>query len=466
MKSILVVSDDNEIRKQIRDAFTGESPFASFSTLDSGIAHLQHKRYDHLFLDIRILSKNTVQGSLTGTIRQFKQIQPSVEIVLLAPKSRIKEAMAGIKAGAEAYLSLPTVTEEIRLSIDNLNNKRILHHELNFLRDKFWKAGSENLTYSNSPLMKKVFEKIRSVAPTRATVLITGETGTGKGVIAKLIHLHSDRDNTQFISIHCGAIPETLLESELFGHEKGAFTGAVKRKPGKFEIAGEGTIFLDEIGTIAHSAQIKLLQVLQDGIFTRIGGEETLNAKARVIAATNADLRQMTETGEFRKDLFYRLNVFPIVIPPLRKRTEDIPILVDVFLKRLNRDMQKNIHKIHPRALRAMEDYEWPGNIRELENLIERAYILETSKMLTPESFPGELFETNSKKAVFPLDSDTPIAAARKLVVEEFERQYLKQLVETNRGKINPSAKQAGISTRQLHKLMCKYGIKKEEFKK
>jgi len=270
-----------------------------------------------------------------------------------------------------------------------------MESELDYLRDRFWQEDSLEIVRTRSPLMKRLFDKVRSVAPTKSTVLLNGETGTGKGVLARLIHQHSNRKDGPFISVHCGAIPDTLLESELFGHERGAFTGAVRRKLGKFEIAQGGTIFLDEIGTITPSAQIKLLEILQDGTFHRVGGEERIEANMRVIAATNADLRKMCEAGQFRKDLYYRLNVFPLEIPPLKERMEDIGYIVEVILKKLNKFDLKEIHDIHPHVIDAFGNYPWPGNIRELENLMERAYILEESPILMPDSFPDELFTSN-----------------------------------------------------------------------
>jgi transcriptional regulator with GAF, ATPase, and Fis domain len=315
--------------------------------------------------------------------------------------------------------------------------------------------------------MHEALKKIRAVAPTIATALLTGETGTGKGLMARVIHRHSNRSEAPFISVHCGAIPDTLLESELFGHEKGAFTGAIRRKPGKFELARGGTIFLDEIGTISPSAQIKLLQVLQDGTFSRIGGEEVLTTDARIIAATNANLTAMSESGEFRKDLFYRLNVFPIEIPPLRVRVEDIDFLSELFLSNLNQKYGKNIQSVHPHVIRAFKTYFWPGNIRELENLMERAYILESGTILTPESFPAELFGLGTEviAAIMPVDARLPLSEARRQAIDDFERQYLKELFARNKGKVGLTADEAGVSTRQLNKLMVKYGIRKEAFK-
>ena len=282
---------------------------------------------------------------------------------------------------------------------------------------------------------------------------------------AILIHFHGTRSYDPFVILHCGAIPDTLLESELFGHEKGAFTGAVKMKRGKFELAQNGTIFLDEIGTITPAAQIKLLQVLQDGTFSRVGGEIELKTDARIIAATNSNLVGISEKGEFRKDLFYRLNVFPIELPPLKERREDIPLLIDQLLKNLNAKHGKSLNGVHPQAIAALQGYHWPGNIRELENLMERAYILETSHVLTPENFPAELFESDITAALLPIDTDIPLSEARQIAVDDFERQYLKELFSRTKGRVNLAAKEAGISTRQLNKLMVKHGIRKEVFK-
>jgi transcriptional regulator with GAF, ATPase, and Fis domain len=255
------------------------------------------------------------------------------------------------------------------------------------------------------------------------------------------------------------------VESELFGHEKGAFTGAVRKKLGKFEIAKGGTIFLDEIGTITPSAQIKLLQVLQDGTFQRVGGEETIQANVRVIAATNMDLERMCDDGEFRKDLYYRLNVFPVEIPPLRERKEDIPHIAQVLLDRLENFNKKQIRSIHNKVMEGFIKYTWPGNVRELENLLERAYILEESKVLSVDSFPAELIASQEVSAGVSVDYSLPLAEVRNRGVEEIERRYLRELLASNRGRIKESAEVAGISTRQLHKLLNKYQIRKEEFK-
>lgn len=338
-----------------------------------------------------------------------------------------------------------------------------------------WEPESFELLQTKNPSMQKVFDNIHAVAATRSTVLLTGETGTGKGVMARLIHSLSPRREKQFIPLHCGAIPETLVESELFGHEKGAFTGAIRKKPGRFEIAQGGTIFLDEIATITPSAQIKLLQVLQESLFQRIGGQENIKTDVRIIAATNIDLKQMCEDKLFRKDLYYRLNVFPVELPPLKERKEDIPGLAKLFLKKLNTFNMKEIHGIHPRVLQVFHDYSWPGNIRELENLMERAYILEKTDTLMPENFPFDLFFTspvlplpgkNLNVDQVPIPTDLTLAEVRKRGIETIEQLYLSQLLTKHRGKINTTAQAAGLSTRQLHKLMTRYCLSKADFKK
>jgi len=321
------------------------------------------------------------------------------------------------------------------------------------------------MVQTSHPEMKKVFDRIRLVAPTNATVLITGETGTGKGILAKLIHRHSNRKNNQFIEVHCGAIPDNLLESELFGHEKGAFTGAVKQKMGKFEIAHGGTIFLDEVGTLTPSAQIKLLKVLQDGKFQRVGGEETIGVDVRVISATNLDLKKACEQAQFRLDLYYRLNVFAINIPSLRERIDDVPYFVDLFLQKLEKSAHKDIHAVHPKVLEAFNRYPWPGNIRELENLMERAFILGHSPILIEEDFPEEIIGIEPSQSETPFEFSPSLAEVRRRAVNAAESFYIRELLSRHKGKIQASAEAAGITTRQLNKLMVKHDINKKIFK-
>ena len=331
--------------------------------------------------------------------------------------------------------------------------------------DLFWKPEALKVIRTQSLLMQQVFEKIKSVAPTRTTILLLGDTGVGKGMIAKLIHQHSSRSDHTFVHLHCGAIPETLVESELFGYEKGAFTGASKRKLGRFDKAQGGTIFLDEINTISSSTQIKLLQVLQERIFQRVGGEQPIEADVRIITASNTDLGALCEEGSFRRDLYYRLSVFPIQLPTLQQRAEDIPRIVESLIEWFNQNYFKDIQGIDREVLRALQHYSWPGNVRELENIIERAYILEKSRILTAENFPQEILVNFGHTAEVLLDAKLPLAEVRRQSLEQVERQYLKELLTIQQGRVNKAAEMAGVSPRQLHKLLTKYGIRKEAFK-
>ncbi len=465
MRSILVVSRQQEVFRTINACFGQGNRVDKASNKDSALETLRKRRSDFVFIDLEILRESVPGNGYKAALEPFWHLYPTVEVIVMSPQEMIREAVMAVKAGASNYLTYPINPDEVKYVTESIHESLIMQSELDHLRDQFWQSESMEFIQTKSSVMKEVLGRVRSVAPTKSTVLLIGETGTGKGELAKLIHRHSNRRNAQFISVHCGAIPDTLLESELFGHEKGAFTGAVRRKLGKFEIANGGTIFLDEVGTITPSAQIKLLQILQDKTFQRVGGEATMEVDVRIIAATNADLKKMCGEGNFRKDLYYRLNVFPIEVPPLRERIEDIAHLVEVFLGKMNRFNSKDIHDIHPGVMSAFRNYPWPGNIRELENLIERAYILESSSVLTRESFPSELFGSETPLARASGDAHLTLAEARHRGVEEIERYYLKELLARNKGKIKDSAEKAGITTRQLHKLMKKHGIRKEEFK-
>jgi DNA-binding NtrC family response regulator len=466
MKSLLVWSNEKAAYEAIRSCFQHEFHVDLTTSRDSCLDMFRKKRYEFLFIDLEFLRGPSLNGhpDYRQALQPFWHLSSSAEIIVMSHPHMIRDAVMAVKAGASNYLTFPINAEEVKYVTESIYDSIRMQSELDYLRGRFWKNDAREVIKTNSPVMREVFDKVRSVAPTKSAVLLTGETGTGKGVVAGLIHRHSNRSENQFISVHCGAIPDTLIESELFGHEKGAFTGADRRKLGKFEIAQGGTIFLDEIGTVTPSAQIKLLQVLHEKTFQRVGGKETIEADVRVIAATNSDLKEMCEAGHYRDDLYYRLSVFPIEIPPLRQRKEDLPILVQNLLRRLNKLYGKEIHDIHPQVLEAFERYPWPGNIRELENIMERAYILENTSMLTPKSFPSE-FCTLAPGGAVHLDTSLTLAEVRHRGVQEIEERYLRQLLTLCRGRIQVTAKAAGISARQLHKLMCRHDIRKEDFR-
>ncbi len=466
MNNILVISRNSEVIETFHESCSAGEHLSVASSLVEALEKLKMYRTDLVFVDMEILQMSATSSGYKAVLQPFWLLYPTLEIVIMTPQEMLREAVSAVKQGASDYIMYPVIADEIRLIASTLTKSQKVQSELDYLRDQFWDKDSVPFVQTKCSAMKKVFENVRSVAPTKSTVLLTGETGTGKGVLAKVIHKHSNRKDEQFISVHCGAIPDTLLESELFGHEKGAFTGAVKRKLGKFEVAHGGTIFLDEIGTITSAAQIKLLHVLQNGVFQRVGGDEDIQVDVRIVAATNEDLKQLCDEKQFRNDLYYRLNVFPLELPPLRDRKEDIPELVEVFIKQLNRFHAKEIFDVHPQVIEAFLNYSWPGNIRELENIMERAYIIERGSVLVPESFPAELFTSDDTLSRIQMDTMLPLAEVRRRGVEEIERRYLKEVLDEHRGKINKSAEAAGITTRQLHKLMKKYGLKKEEFKK
>ncbi len=467
MKFILIASDNNEACETIRSSLSTDFTVHIIQDKNACQNQFIQQRYDFLFIDVLFLPEDTYQSiqHFKKALQLFLNLNPAVQIVVLGSRERIKDAVNAVKAGAMNYLTYPIETDEVRYIVETTYEYSIMQSELDYLRDKFLEEDSSETFQSNSPLMRQVLEKVQSVSPAKTTVLLTGETGTGKSVLAKLIHRLSNRNENKFISVHCGALPESLIESELYGHEKGAFTGAIRKRLGKFEIAHGGTIFLDEIGTITPASQIKLLQILQERTFQRVGGEETIKCDARIIAATNTDLKGMSETGAFRRDLYYRLSVFPIEIPPLRQRIDDIPMFVDTFLKRLNKFYLKNIQGADDAVLKAFAKYAWPGNIRELENLVERAYLLESSNKLTRLSFPNELFASDTILPNVITDISRPLNEVRRKGIENIESIYLTEVLARHRGSIKNSSKNAGITTRQLHKLLKKYKIKKEAFK-
>ncbi|MFP4476203.1 MAG: sigma-54-dependent transcriptional regulator [Desulfatibacillaceae bacterium] len=469
MHSILIITPRESERHTLVEGFSRDREAVAVATLEQGVNLLKKRRFEFVFADLDLLLDHAPEGQCSKVMRPFQALYPTMNVIVIAESGDFRKVAKAMKAGAADYVFYPVEPEWARQVVDGLADEAVVQSELDYLRGEFWEREVLDVVRTKSPSMRRVFGSIRSVAPTRSTVLLVGETGVGKGVMAKLIHGHSHRKRGPFISVHCGAIPDSLLESELFGHEKGAFTGAVKRKLGRFEIARGGTIFLDEIATITPEAQVKLLQVLQDGTFTRVGGEATMETDARVIAATNMDLAQMAAEGSFRKDLYYRLNVFPIHIPPLAHRGEDVVQLARYFLGRLETLYGKGIQDIDAWVLDALRAYSWPGNIRELENLIERAYILEHSQRLTPDGFPGELFldvAPPKSHARAGEEGEKTLAQFRREVLEEAEYDYLEDLLERHRGRINETARAAGITTRQLHKLMVKYGLKKERYRR
>lgn len=464
IKNVLIICSNTEVIEPIASAMPEGVKVQVATDLPAALA--THKsQFDLIFIDVALTS-DEFSNEFTHVSRKFSDFNPMVQFVTLTPRGSVRRAVEFVNQGANNYLTYPVDDTEIQLILTIVQENTAKNLELEYLRNQFWKPDWLEIIQTGSPVMREIFESIHSVAPTIANVLLLGETGTGKGLMARLIHQHSHRCDGPFVAVHCGAIPDTLLESELFGHEKGAFTGAVRRKFGKFELAQEGTIFLDEIGTISAAAQIKLLQVLQDGTYSRVGGSEQLHTNARIIAATNADLENMVVSGQFRKDLFYRLNIFPIEMPPLKERIEDLPRLVNLFLVKLNAKYQKKIKGVVPGIMECMQAYDWPGNLRELENVLERGIILETGNLLKPERFPPMLVNCLKTGASLASEIELPLAESRQKVIQAFERVYLTNLLIKHKGKVNVSAQEAGVSTRQLSRLVAKYDLDVKAFKR
>jgi DNA-binding NtrC family response regulator len=469
MNTILLASSKPQAALNQLGGLNGEFVIQKANTAKACLASLRDKRPDICLLDLEFVTGYLPgDGSLDfeSALEPFWAAGGEVPLVILSQPEKLRMAVEAVKAGAADYLCYPIEAQEIELVIQNMLQRISVHSELDYLRSHFWKAEAEDLVHTRSATMRAVYGSIEAVAPTKANVLIHGDTGTGKSLLAKLIHLHSNRAEQPFVAVHCGSIPDTLVESELFGHEKGSFTGAERRKLGRFQVADGGTIFLDEVGTITPNAQIKLLQVLQEGTFTRVGGEQDITVDVRVIAASNEDLKAKTLNGQFRRDLYYRLNVFPLELPTLRERSEDIPHLVHHFLRKLNQKYGKGLKGVLPEVMGSLRVYDWPGNIRELENLMERAYILEKSDRLGSIGFPAEIMamvpqNNGDEQSIY----DLSLSEARRKAVEEVEYRYLLKLLDAHKGRIEPCAAQAGVTTRQLHNLLTKYGLKSKDYR-
>jgi DNA-binding NtrC family response regulator len=467
MKSVLVATDSKNAAQTIREALAPDYHIDLAFDGNSSVENFHLKRYDFTFLDVAFLHVQPKgrQSDYARAVEPYRRVFPTAIIVVMAPPEKVRETIGAVKAGISGYLCYPLNPVEVRHLVESLLEWQKLDSELRYLRNKDLRPENSPLEITKSPLMQDVLEKASLVAPTKTTVLLTGETGTGKSMLARLIHGRSNRANGPFISVHCGAIPENLVESELFGHEKGAFTGATHRKLGKFQIADRGTIFLDEIGTVSPGLQVKLLQVLQEGRLTRVGGEAALDVDVRVIAATNMDLRKMCRDGSFRQDLYYRLNGFLVDLPPLRLRPEDIPRLVDIFIDQANRANQRNIKACQPEVMEALQKYAWPGNIRELENLVSRACILEPGPCLTATAFPLEVISLTRGAPPEPGQAIVSLDHMRQQAMYQADLQYLNQVMALTKGRVGRAAALAGVTPRHFRNLLKKYHLCKEDFR-
>jgi len=380
------------------------------------------------------------------TLKQIKKSDKGIDVIMVSAIDRAQEATASIQTGAYDYITKPVDPDAIVNVISRVLHKRMLEKEVRYLRSEVSQYSKSRQIIGQSSCMLDVFNMVDKVAATSSNVLITGESGTGKELVAQAIHSQSQRASKPFVAINCAAIPAELMESELYGHEKGAFTGAQTRNIGKFEYAGQGTVFLDEIASLKLELQAKLLRFLQDAEFTRVGGNRTIKVDTRVIAATNISLKQLVEEEKFREDLFFRLNVIPIELPPLRKRDGDIPLLTNYFLDKFNRKLNQNIEGITTDAMTVLESYHWPGNIRELENLIERLVVLRANeKWIDTKDLPFELLFEDKNVQNDP-HIDHGLLEARQI----FEKNYIQRALRICGGNQAKTARMLNIHRNTL----------------
>jgi two-component system response regulator AtoC len=443
MKTILIIDDDPLIRKTLTAHFSSEEDYEITLAEDGweGIQKYEENSPDLVILDIRLPDINGLE-----VLRKIKEINEKAHIIIITAYDDMKTTVEAIKSGAFEYLVKPLDYVELDLTIDKAVQARGLENKLSYLVEEKLKEFTIDNIIGGSSQMREVFKMIGSVVNTKANVLIQGESGTGKELCAKAIHYNSHFKNEPFIVINCSAISDTLLESELFGHVKGAFTDAVYETKGKFEIAGKGTLFLDEVGDVSPNLQSKMLRVIESRDFMKVGGEKVLKTEARIIAATNQDLTALIKKEQFREDLYYRLKVVEINLPPLRERKEDIPELVVYLLEKINRELRKNVRKVPPQVMRTLLNTPWKGNVRELENALTRAAILAKGDVVLEENLPLE----SGEKKLFP----------QKLVpIKEVESQYIQHVLKSVKGSKTQASQILQISRPTLDKKIKDYNI-------
>lgn len=452
MPAILIVEDEAKMRRLL-ELNLGEDGFSTFSAGDAetGLKLLRENSIDLVVTDLKLPGMDGLEF-----LQAVKRQNAALPVVVMTAFGSVETAVEAMKAGASDYVLKPFSLSEMRLVIHKELDVRDLREENRSLREALGKKYSHPNIVARSPKMQEVLATVERVAPTNSTVLLGGESGVGKDLIARAIHEKSRRARGPFLKINSTAIPENLLESELFGYEKGAFTGAAASKPGKFELADKGTLFLDEIGDVPPAIQVKLLRVLQEREFERLGGTKTIKVDVRLIAATNRDLRAALEEGTFREDLYYRLNVVPIDIAPLRERKEDIPDLVNLFISRFAGDSGKTVESISPQAMQTLVNYHWPGNVRELQNIVERACALAKGSVLEPSDIH---IDARPSKAAAAGDGFLP----EGLTLEQWEDDMVKEALRRANGNKSQAARLLGLSRNALRYRLSKIGIADEE---
>lgn len=465
----LVVDDEQELRESLKQLLPASFPQVIFKFSEAvdgqdAIDKIKTQHYDLVLMDVKMPRVDGITA-----LKAIKSHDPRTFVVIMTAHGNYSDAVEAIKEGAFDYFQKPIQKESLFKAIDGCLRAREMVLELT-ASNPIFDDDIDTEFVGNSHQMREVFQLIYKLSKVDTTVLIRGENGTGKELVAKAIHHNSFQKTGQFVAVNCGAIPENLIESEFFGHEKGAFTGATERKIGKFQAANNGTLFLDEIGELKTDMQVKLLRAIQDKAFTPVGSVREVKTNVRIIAATNRNLEKMIQENKFREDLFYRLNVMPIFMPPLRERLDDLDKLVDYFIKKFNRKQSRNFESIEPGTLALLKKYKWPGNIRELENFVERAFIVESGSKITNASL------TESMKSLLPTASVSSQLSAGSLPVgsatedsfkpldfdnfkEEMEKEFIVKALKQNRGRINQTVANANIPKNTLLRKMRKYGI-------
>ena len=453
MDKILIIDDEKSVLDMLNVVFKKEGYRVKKSlSAQKALELIDEEDFDLILSDIRL-----PQISGMELLRKVKEKKPGIPVIMITAYGTIKQAVEAFKAGAIDYVVKPFDVEELKIIVSQGLEKIKLKEENILLKKELKEKYSFKNMVGKSKKMKEIYSLIEKLAATDSTVLITGESGTGKEMAARAVHLLSQRWDNRFVSINCGALPENLLESELFGHVKGAFTGAVVNKKGMFEVAEKGVLFLDEVGEMSPWTQVKLLGAIQDRKVRRVGGTEEIPVDVRIIAATNQNLKKKIEEEKFREDLFYRLNVISFEMPPLREKKEDLPLLVSHFLKKYCKKMGKKMKRIVPEVMNIFESYPWPGNVRELENLIERIVAIEDRGTITEDSLPEELLKPHKKPETnllfqqgFNLNSH----------LDEIARDYIKEARQAANGNLKETASLLDVSYRTLRYLIDKYGLK------
>ncbi len=447
MKKVLIVDDDRATSAGMADVVEEWGYEAEVAdTLKAGWASVSK-----LVPDVAIVDLKLPDGSGLDLLHRMKERYPDVAVVILTGHATVDSAVKALKVGAEDYITKPVDLPRLQVILKTIEDKQLMKQEILELRRQLQKMGALGHLVGKSRAMQKLFEEIEMVANTDANVFIVGESGSGKEVVANTIHSLSRRRQKPFIAFNCGAISPTLIESEIFGHEKGAFTNAIKRREGYFEMAKGGTVFLDEITEMPIELQVKLLRVLEEGKFRRVGGNEEINIEARVIAASNRDLQKAIIDGKMREDLYYRLNVFPIEVPPLRERLEDIPLFSHFFLQKLNETEDKKVDNIDIDFIEVLQQYEWPGNVRELRNVINRAFIMARSNTLTVECLPDKLLGARKRR------TKNGVTIPLGQPMEEVERIVIEETLNMTEGDRRKTAEILGISYKTLYNKTKKY---------